>query len=122
MNINKSKFKFALIDARIEWCKKHLEEAIINDDLDKLQEYQEHLAAVNELYTERIKKFEELISLKKRLKSTEKIYYLQETIGNYKQVPAFSGTYEECQKKYEEVLNSGSFAIVSEDELEIDYI
>ena len=51
-----------------------------------------------------------------------KKFYLQETIGGWRQVPVFEGSYEECLEKYWEVINSGSFAVVSEEDLEIDYL
>lgn len=49
-------------------------------------------------------------------------FYIQETIGGWKQVPVFEGSYEECLEFYERVFQSGSYAIVSKEELEIDYL
>lgn len=49
-------------------------------------------------------------------------FYVQETIGGWKQTPVFEGSYKECLEFYEEVFHSGSFAVVSEEELEVDYL
>lgn len=51
-------------------------------------------------------------------------YYVQETIGGWKQTPICSGTYEECVQYMNNNCNDSrsSFAIVSEEELEVDYL
>lgn len=51
-------------------------------------------------------------------------YYVQETIGGWKQTPVFEGTYEECVQYQKNNCNDGrsSFAIVSKEELEVDYL
>jgi hypothetical protein len=50
-----------------------------------------------------------------------KIYYAQETIGGWRQNAAYCGTYEQCQEWIADQ-NGGSWAIVPEDEYEVDYI
>lgn len=50
-------------------------------------------------------------------------FYVQETIGGWRQTPVFEGTYNECVKYLNERNDSRSaFAIVREEELEIDYL
>lgn len=49
-------------------------------------------------------------------------YYLQETIGGWRQVAIFEGTYEECLKFRNEYCFSGNWAIVNEFEYRVDYL
>ena len=50
-------------------------------------------------------------------------YFVQETIGGWKQSPSFGGTYEECVQYLNNCNDSrSSFAIVSESKLEVDYL
>lgn len=52
-------------------------------------------------------------------------YFVQETIGGWKQNAIYSGTYDECLYfEQEHNLNSGtsSFAIVHESEYVVDYL
>lgn len=52
----------------------------------------------------------------------EEIYYVQETIGGWRQNAVFQGTYNECEKYIAEWCHNGCFNIVSEDDYEVDYI
>ena len=52
----------------------------------------------------------------------DKKFYLQETIGGWRQVAAFSGTYEECKERYNEVINNGHYSVVAEEDYEVDYL
>ena len=49
-------------------------------------------------------------------------FYVQETIGGWKQTPSFEGTYEECVQYLNDYCNDSrsSFTIVSENELQVD--
>ena len=50
-------------------------------------------------------------------------HYVQETIGGWRQTPVFEGSYNECvQYLIERNDSRSSFAIVSEEELEVDYL
>ena len=49
------------------------------------------------------------------------MYCVQETIGGWKQVPCFFGTYEECEE-YLDWHKSGNYAIVPADSYEVDYL
>lgn len=51
-------------------------------------------------------------------------YFVQETIGGWKQTPCFEGTYEECVQYLNDYCNDSrsSFTIVSENELQVDYL
>ena len=50
-------------------------------------------------------------------------YYIQETIGGWRQTPVFEGTYNECVQHLNTCNDSrSSFAIVREEELEVDYL
>ena len=50
------------------------------------------------------------------------IYFVQETIGGWRQVSVFNGTFEECQEYVTERCHNGSFAIVPEWDYEVDYL
>lgn len=50
----------------------------------------------------------------------EEIFYCQETIGGWRQVAVFSGTYEECLEFCED--QNGQYYIVPESEYEVDYL
>lgn len=53
------------------------------------------------------------------------MYYVQETIGGWKQTAIFNGTYDECVGYYHKRhLGEGTavYAIVHEDEYEVDYL
>lgn len=51
-------------------------------------------------------------------------YFVQETIGGWKQTPCFEGTYEECIQYLNNYCNDSrsSFTIVGENELQVDYL
>ena len=50
-------------------------------------------------------------------------YYIQETIGGWRQRAIFQGTLKECEEYYEDNhLHNGNYRIVSEDEYEEDYL
>lgn len=49
-------------------------------------------------------------------------YYVQETIGGWRQTALFEGTYDECQEYMESVSTSSSISIVSEADYEVDYL
>lgn len=50
-------------------------------------------------------------------------FYVQETIGGWRQTPVFEGSYNDCVKYLNERNDSrNSFGIVSEEELEVDYL
>lgn len=48
-------------------------------------------------------------------------FYVQETIGGWKQNAIFSGSYNECEE-YLSDLHNGSYAIVSSEEYTVDYL
>lgn len=52
------------------------------------------------------------------------IYYIQETIGGWRQNAVFQGTYEECQEYWDEnpMLYYGNYSIVNISEYEVDYL
>lgn len=55
----------------------------------------------------------------------KKIFYVQETIGGWRQNPIFEGSYEECKRYMEENFlyqRQTAYNIVSEEELEVDYL
>ena len=47
-------------------------------------------------------------------------YYVQETIGGWRQNAIFSGTLDECKEYMKDCY--GNFAIVKEDDYEVDYL
>ena len=47
-------------------------------------------------------------------------FCVQETIGGWKQVPCFFGSYEECEEYLD--WNNGNYAIVPADSYEVDYL
>ena len=50
-------------------------------------------------------------------------YYVQETIGGWRQTPVFEGTYNECVQYISKCNDSrSSYAIVGENELQVDYL
>ena len=49
-------------------------------------------------------------------------YFVQETIGGWRQNATFSGTLEECQEFMAENCHNGSLAIVPEQDYEVDYL
>lgn len=49
-------------------------------------------------------------------------HHVQETIGGLRQVAAFSGTLDECEDYIAQVYFFGSYAIVPDDEYEVDYL
>ena len=51
-------------------------------------------------------------------------FYIQETIGGWRQNAIFSGTFQECKDYFENnpILYYGNYSIVSENEYEVDYI
>lgn len=49
-------------------------------------------------------------------------YYVQETIGGWRQTPIMTGTLQECRDYINEENGNKSLAIVPEEELEIDYL
>lgn len=49
-------------------------------------------------------------------------YFIQETIGGWRQNAIFEGTYEECQEYMEEWCHNGNYALVAEDDYEVDYL
>lgn len=51
-------------------------------------------------------------------------FYVQETIGGWRQTPILEGTYEECAKYLNDYCNDSrsSFTIVGENELQVDYL
>lgn len=85
---------------------------IVNDDVIPVFCKDELLDAIKENpeNTEMRKAFDECL------------YYVQETIDGYRQNYSFSGTYEECQKYYDSVCESGHYAIVRADRYEVDYL
>ncbi len=52
----------------------------------------------------------------------KEMYYVQEKIGGWKQNAVFGGTFEECEEYYDECCHNGSFAIVPEQDYEVDYL
>jgi len=52
---------------------------------------------------------------------TEK-FFVQETIGGWRQNAVFEGTIEECQKFVAERCTNGSYTIVHEDDYKVDYL
>ena len=50
------------------------------------------------------------------------LYYVQETIGGWRQNAAFIGTYEECQDYLNTWCTNGAWSIVSEKDYEVDYL
>jgi hypothetical protein len=48
-------------------------------------------------------------------------YYVQETIGGWRQNAIFQGSKEECEK-YLESCHNGHYAIVAEEDYEVDYL
>ena len=50
----------------------------------------------------------------------EKGFYVQEKIGGWRQNAVFSGTYEECREY--DISHNGQYAIVSDDDYEVDYL
>lgn len=61
--------------------------------------------------------------LENKTKDMEK-YFVQETIGGWKQTPCFEGTYKECIQYLNNNCNDSrsSFIIVGENELQVDYL
>lgn len=49
-------------------------------------------------------------------------YYIQETIGGWRQNAIYSGSLKDCEKFIKENSLNGSFSIVDENEYEVDYI
>lgn len=49
-------------------------------------------------------------------------YYVQETIGGWKQVAAFEGTHDECMDYMEQWCFNGNWNIVSELDYQVDYL
>lgn len=51
-------------------------------------------------------------------------YYIQETIGGWKQNAIFSGTLQECENYFDSnpILYNGNYSIVSEKEYKVDYL
>ena len=51
-------------------------------------------------------------------------YYIQETIGGWRQTPVFEGTYEECVQYLKDYCNDSrtSYNIIDENELQVDYL
>lgn len=50
-------------------------------------------------------------------------YFVQETIGGWRPIPIFEGTYNECVQYLNTCNDSrSSFAVVSEEDLEVDYL
>ena len=54
------------------------------------------------------------------MKEQIETWYCQEKIGGWRQNAVFSGTYEECQEYNNS--HNGQYAIVSDDEYEVDYL
>lgn len=50
------------------------------------------------------------------------MFYVQETIGGWRQNAVFSGTRAECEEYFNNYCSGGSYAIVSADEYEVDYL
>ena len=50
------------------------------------------------------------------------IYFVQETIGGWKQNAVFNGTFEECQEYVTERCHNGSFNIVADCDYTVDYL
>lgn len=49
-------------------------------------------------------------------------YHVQETIGGWRQMSCFEGTKEECNAFLEERCFNGNYAIVSDDDYEVDWL
>lgn len=49
-------------------------------------------------------------------------WYVQETIGGWRQNPVFSGTYDECVDYLNSTSINGAVSIVPESEMEVDYL
>lgn len=56
------------------------------------------------------------------MEETGGIYYLQETIDGWRQLAFFKGTYEECLRVKKEWCHNGSWAIIPENEYDVDYL
>lgn len=52
----------------------------------------------------------------------DKKFYVQGTIGGFRQTAIFSGTCEDCCRYFNENCWNGSWAIVPEEEYEVDYL
>lgn len=50
------------------------------------------------------------------------MFYVQETIGGWRQNAIFSGSYEECEEYLNTSCHNGFYAIVSDKEYEVDYL
>lgn len=50
------------------------------------------------------------------------VYHVQETIGGWRQNAVFTGTYKECEEYMSNYCHNGSYAIVCDDDYEIDYL
>lgn len=50
------------------------------------------------------------------------MYYLQETIGGYRQLAKASGTYDEMWSMYESLGFPAGYAVVSEDDYDVDWL
>lgn len=61
-------------------------------------------------------------SLRRILKENEDLWHVQETIGGWRQEPVFSGTYDECAEYCDEYCTNGSYDIVSDEDLAVDYL
>ena len=52
----------------------------------------------------------------------ETTYYVQETIGGWRQNAVFNGTLKECSRYLDENYHRGSYSIVSESDYKVDYL
>ena len=60
--------------------------------------------------------------MKTKSKKAKKTYYVQETIGGWRQNAIFCGSKEECKKYLNENYHNGSFNIVADCDYEVDYL
>lgn len=56
------------------------------------------------------------------MKNNDESWYVQETIGGWRQNAIFSGTEEECRKYLEDDTSNNAIRLVHESEYEVDYL
>jgi len=54
--------------------------------------------------------------------NNDETWYVQETIGGWRQKAVFSGSYQECLDYLSDTYINGSVALVPESEYEVDYL
>ena len=63
----------------------------------------------------------QLLTTKKTEIMTE-LFFVQETVGGWRQNAMFSGTLDECRVFMAENCHNGSFQVVAESDYEVDYL